>query len=145
MSKHAVISFSDALRREMHKWGVKVSIIEPGGFKTPMMEESFIVQSMDKIWNETNESVRNDYGLQYFESQKKSFLDLMKVVKPGDIEICVNDMLDAIRNVEPKISYIPFDSTIGRILLTLAIYLPNQWMDQLTNFIYKSKPDKSEF
>ncbi|XP_078695097.1 D-beta-hydroxybutyrate dehydrogenase, mitochondrial-like isoform X2 [Branchiostoma floridae x Branchiostoma belcheri] len=32
MTKAALESFSDALRHEMHKWGVKVIIVEPGSF-----------------------------------------------------------------------------------------------------------------
>lgn len=33
MSKHAVVAFSEALRREMLPWGVKVISIEPAGYK----------------------------------------------------------------------------------------------------------------
>ena len=78
MSKHAIISFSDALRREMHKWGVKVSIIEPGGFKTTMTSDCYLNQLMDKKWKETTDSVRNAYDLKYFERQKQIFCDLIK-------------------------------------------------------------------
>ena len=34
ISKHALVAFSNTLRQEMKKWGVKVSIIEPTGFHT---------------------------------------------------------------------------------------------------------------
>ena len=34
MSKHSIEAYSDALRQEMFKWGVKVSIIQPSGFAT---------------------------------------------------------------------------------------------------------------
>jgi len=34
MSKHAMEAFTDSLAREMDKFGVKVSIIEPGGFNS---------------------------------------------------------------------------------------------------------------
>ena len=37
ISKHALLAFSDTLRQEMKKWGVKVSIIEPTGFCTGMV------------------------------------------------------------------------------------------------------------
>ena len=33
-SKAALIMFSSVLRQELSKWGVKVSVIQPGGFKT---------------------------------------------------------------------------------------------------------------
>lgn len=33
-SKAAVTSYYGALRQEMSRWGVKVVIVQPGGFKT---------------------------------------------------------------------------------------------------------------
>lgn len=38
MTKHAVEAYSEALAREMEKFGVKVSIIEPGNFRSKIME-----------------------------------------------------------------------------------------------------------
>ena len=32
LTKHAIQSFSDALRLEMYKWRVSVTVIEPGNF-----------------------------------------------------------------------------------------------------------------
>ena len=37
-SKYALESFSDCLRREMFPWGLRVSIIEPGFMRTPIIE-----------------------------------------------------------------------------------------------------------
>ena len=33
-SKAALTMFSAVMRQELSKWGVKVSVIQPGGFKT---------------------------------------------------------------------------------------------------------------
>ncbi|CAF3774177.1 unnamed protein product [Adineta steineri] len=38
-AKHALESFSDCLRREMHVWGLRVSVIEPGIMRTPIIEK----------------------------------------------------------------------------------------------------------
>jgi NAD(P)-dependent dehydrogenase (short-subunit alcohol dehydrogenase family) len=37
-SKYALESFSDCLRREMTPWGLRMSIIEPGFMRTPMIQ-----------------------------------------------------------------------------------------------------------
>ena len=41
MSKHAMEAFTDALAAEMDKFGVRVSIIEPGGFNSNIGVASF--------------------------------------------------------------------------------------------------------
>lgn len=39
-SKWAVEALSDALRLELHSWGIKVSVVEPGNIATPIWEKS---------------------------------------------------------------------------------------------------------
>ena len=34
VSKHAVEAYTDVLRKEMKKWSVHVSVIQPAGFRT---------------------------------------------------------------------------------------------------------------
>ena len=42
--KHALVAFSDTLRQEMKKWEVKVSIVEPTGYKTGIVDNYNIFQ-----------------------------------------------------------------------------------------------------
>ncbi|XP_053374121.1 retinol dehydrogenase 7-like [Mercenaria mercenaria] len=42
ISKYGVEAFSDVLRRELYRTGVKVQIIEPGAFKTPIFGREYI-------------------------------------------------------------------------------------------------------
>ena len=44
MSKHSIEAYSDALRQEMFKWGVKVSIIQPSGFATGTSIRVFLME-----------------------------------------------------------------------------------------------------
>ena len=48
-SKYAAEAFSDILRREMHKFGVKVSIVEPGYFDgaTGMLNKEYVRVSVN--------------------------------------------------------------------------------------------------
>jgi len=39
-SKFALEAYSDALRLELHRWGLKVVLIEPGAIQTPIWEKS---------------------------------------------------------------------------------------------------------
>ena len=104
MSKSAIISFSDVLRREMRKFNVKVSTIEPGLFKTAMFYTTETV--FQNSWKETDPDIKQLYGEQYFREQ----LEIIKTGKnlflaTDDLDIVVNDMIDAIESGNPKLSY----------------------------------------
>lgn len=43
ISKHSVEAYSDVLRLEMQKWGVKVCIVQPSGYNTSKISESLYV------------------------------------------------------------------------------------------------------
>jgi len=143
MSKHAVLSFSDALRREMHKWGVKVSTIEPSFYRTPMVSQDMILQLYEKEWALTSESVKQVYGQQYFESMKNKCGEID--VPVGDnIDEVVDKMIDAIRSKVPNICYQPVPKCRLTILKTLAQYIPTEWFDQTFYWREKKMPKPSQ-
>ena len=67
MSKYGVEAFSDALRREMHPWGVKVSMLEPGFFATNIAAPDFLESELRRGWNRLSEDLKNDYGEDFLE------------------------------------------------------------------------------
>ena len=71
MSKHAVIAFSDALRREIYKFWLKVITIKPGPFKTEMTTDQLYLKTLEKSWNQSEESVKKSYGNNYYEKCKE--------------------------------------------------------------------------
>ncbi len=143
MSKHAVLSFSDALRREMHKWGVKVSTIEPSFYKTPMVSQDMILQALEKEWALTSESVKQVYGQQYFEGMKNKGEQI--VVSAGEnIDEVIDKMIDAIRSKVPNITYTSVPGCRLQILFTLAQYVPTQWLDQMFYLREKKLPKPSQ-
>ncbi|KAH0621455.1 hypothetical protein JD844_022799 [Phrynosoma platyrhinos] len=66
VSKWGVEAFSDSLRRDMHPFGVKVSIIEPGFFKTGVTHLESIERELFRLWNQLTPEVRDTYGDKYF-------------------------------------------------------------------------------
>jgi len=67
VSKFGVEAFSDALRREMHPWRVKVSIMEPGGFKTQLNEPGARERQLRQGWNNLSDELKKEYGEGYLE------------------------------------------------------------------------------
>lgn len=53
-------------RNEMHPFGVKVSIIEPGFFSTLITNTDLQKENIKICWEKTSEEVREAYGEEYF-------------------------------------------------------------------------------
>ena len=68
VSKYGVEAFSDALRREMSPWGVLVSVIEPGRFKTSI--SNLIIDSVKQLWEDLSPELKKDYGDKYLQKCK---------------------------------------------------------------------------
>uniref|UniRef100_A0A3B3Q6G0 Retinol dehydrogenase 1 n=1 Tax=Paramormyrops kingsleyae TaxID=1676925 RepID=A0A3B3Q6G0_9TELE len=76
VSKWAVESFSDSLRRDMRHFGVKVSIIEPGFFKTAVTNVNLIDADLRRLWDQLHIDVKETYGEKYLQNCDK---DISKV------------------------------------------------------------------
>ncbi|MEE6520177.1 hypothetical protein FKM82_017989, partial [Ascaphus truei] len=68
ISKYGVEAFSDSLRRELCDFGVKVSIIEPGAFRTSMAVSKPHKKYMKWLWENLPAEVKKDYGEQYYQN-----------------------------------------------------------------------------
>uniref|UniRef100_A0A3B3Q646 Retinol dehydrogenase 1 n=1 Tax=Paramormyrops kingsleyae TaxID=1676925 RepID=A0A3B3Q646_9TELE len=68
VSKWAVESFSDSLRRDMRHFGVKVSIIEPGFFKTAVTNVNLIDADLRRLWDQLHIDVKETYGEKYLQN-----------------------------------------------------------------------------
>ncbi|XP_053373547.1 17-beta-hydroxysteroid dehydrogenase type 6-like [Mercenaria mercenaria] len=65
VSKYCVEAFSDVLRRELYRTGVKVCIVEPGAFKTGIIDPSAQLKRLENKVNSLPEEIkgklREDY------------------------------------------------------------------------------------
>lgn len=76
-SKYGVEAFSDSLRRELRPFGVKVSIVEPGAFKTGIATKPIVEKKFKALWARVPKDVKESYGEQYFDAYCKNFIDLV--------------------------------------------------------------------
>ena len=70
ISKFGVGTFSDALRRELSPSGLKVSVIEPGFFRTNITSKGNLREQWNTLWNELDGSLKEEYGGKYFQTSK---------------------------------------------------------------------------
>ncbi|KAG8000684.1 Retinol dehydrogenase 7 [Nibea albiflora] len=66
-SKYGVEAFSDSLRRDMQHFGIKVSIIEPGFFKTAVTRIDLINADLKRLWSRLSQDIKDSYGPTYFD------------------------------------------------------------------------------
>uniref|UniRef100_A0A8C5MBZ2 Uncharacterized protein n=1 Tax=Leptobrachium leishanense TaxID=445787 RepID=A0A8C5MBZ2_9ANUR len=133
ISKHGIEAFSDSLRRELRPFGVHVSIIEPGSYKTPATDQQSTLQSINTVWNRAQKSVQDSYGQQYFLNwlwglvnnvgcghgmcpnewqRKEDFAKVLDVNLLGMIDVTLN-MLPIIRKSQGRI--VNVSSAFGRL------------------------------
>lgn len=120
-SKHALEAASDALRLEVARDGIRVVLIEPGGFKTGIWEEF-----------ESDVSRREDSRYEAAYDRIRSLLDpFMKFM--GEPEGAANVIAKALTVQSPHARYL-----VGRDAQVIAAaqpFLPSMLRDRVTRFM----------
>lgn len=130
ISKHALVAFSDTLRQEMKKWGVKVSVIEPTGFSTDNMKEHNIIRRKEEIWNSVeSDEIRNTYGRRYLDGIYSSIIEGSGRY-PSDLTPVTRAVRSGLFSKRPRQRY-PC-GTGAEFLLTLYPLLPVWMADSLS-------------
>ncbi|CAF1685460.1 unnamed protein product [Rotaria magnacalcarata] len=104
-SKYALESFSDCLRREMFPWGLRVSIVEPGPMRTPIIEGHN--EFMNKFWNHLSEDVQARWGEDFLRVQAKNISENFLYCHAEDPNKVVEVLEHAVLNSKPEIRYRP--------------------------------------
>ncbi|NXM67900.1 RDH16 dehydrogenase, partial [Serilophus lunatus] len=133
ISKFGVEAFSDSLRLEMRSFGVKVSVIEPGYFKTMITNVESLEKNFLSTWKKLPEEVKASYG----ESYLKQFVTTLKVIQKGynsDLSLVTNCMEHALTSLHPRARYSAgWDAKLLYIPLS---YLPSAFTDAVFSFFY---------
>ncbi|KAF5928353.1 hypothetical protein HPG69_014958 [Diceros bicornis minor] len=106
VSKFGVEAFSDSIRRELRYFGVKVSIIEPGNYRTSILGKEGIELRMRKLWERLPQETRDSYGEEYFRVYTDKLKNMMQLAEPRIGEV-TNSMEHAIVSRSPRIRYNP--------------------------------------
>lgn len=104
-SKYGLEGFNDSLRRDMKPFGIKVSCIEPGLFKTAMTNDGKQYEARLKLWNELPTVVRKQYGDNYFNTCEEKIHQLRESVFKDDLSVVVKCMEHALTAKYPRTRY----------------------------------------
>ncbi|XP_034429828.1 retinol dehydrogenase 1 isoform X1 [Hippoglossus hippoglossus] len=139
LSKYGVQAFSDSLRKDMKAFGVKVSIIEPGFFKTAVTRLDLIEADLRRLWTRLPQDVRASYGATYLEDYVKAQNFSMGLLCSPDISKVTRCMEHALTARFPRARYSAgWDAKLLWIPLS---YLPSFVSDFVINMLLPSPKD----
>ncbi|KAM8856240.1 retinol dehydrogenase 1 [Spinachia spinachia] len=131
LSKWGVEAFSDGLRRDMHHFGIKVSIIEPGFFKTGVTRLDLIEADLKRLWTRLPQDVKDSYGETYLDDYVEAQGFSMGILCSPDISKVTRCMEHALTARCPRTRYAAgWDAKFFWIPLS---YLPSFVSDFATN------------
>nr|KAG5713594.1 hypothetical protein BaRGS_024642 [Batillaria attramentaria] len=105
-SKFAVIGFSDSLRREMKKFGVRVITIEPSLYRTAIADREALTRQNVHMWGEAAPEVRKQYGESYFRCYLAKLAYVLRYASENVHEV-VEDLTHAVSAARPYNRYVP--------------------------------------
>lgn len=135
-SKAALSMFSGVLRQELAKWGVKVAVIHPSGFKTA-------IHGNPELWNKEEKNllenlmpdVKEDYGEDYIRTLK-TFLSCIPLFSGSDLSPVLYDVSHALLAKYPFGLYTPGKDAYKSLLI--FCYAPVWFYDLYMSTLLKS-------
>ena len=125
ISKYSIEAFSDALRRELRLFGIKVILIEPGPLKT-------------KIWSKSIGVAAQFKGSQFSQFLNNAGNIIHKTEQQAlDIDAILPSILNALESNNPANRYLIHKNK--RLVKLIATLFPSKWLDYLINknLVYK--------
>ena len=132
-SKYALESFSDCLRREMTPWGLRVSIIEPGFMRTPILLGRS--KPFNDFWSALSGEVQERWGEDFLKAQYAGSKASALIKYAEDPQKVVRALRHAVMNTEPRIRYRPGwqSSLVFFPLSMLPAWFVDEFLKRLTN------------
>ncbi|XP_040395275.1 retinol dehydrogenase 16-like [Cygnus olor] len=139
-SKYGVEAFSDSLRLEMRHFGVKVSIIEPGYFKTAITGAENLEKCFLSTWEKVSDETKAGYGENYL----KDFLAGAKKMQNrcnSNLSVVTDCMEHALTSRYPRARYSA--GWDAKLLFIPLSYLPSTLADMILTWPYPKPAQKA--
>lgn len=149
VSKFAVRAFADGLRREVAPWGIKVSVIEPFGYRTSILNSKATIDYIEAKWEELDEPLKKILALHDSLELAKESMEASCTFTRTRIHEVVEAMRHPIMTVDCPLAVYRVGGIIDRLILYLMEMLPETAaqlaLDSMTRFqIYLMKQPKQK-
>ncbi|VDI15640.1 Hypothetical predicted protein [Mytilus galloprovincialis] len=125
VSKFAAEGYSDVLRRELYKRGVTVHILEPGFFRTNLINIESLCSAADNSFRGISSKLKQYYGQVYVEEWKDIITKTITNLGSPHTHLVVNAYVHALTSKYPKYRYLVGNDAkyIYRILWNLPEWI----------------------
>ncbi|XP_046569854.1 retinol dehydrogenase 7-like isoform X2 [Haliotis rubra] len=106
VSKYGIEGFTDCLRREVLKQGISVHLLEPGYFKTEIVNIDTIKRSVRDSFNQADPEVQQYYGSEYVQKMNSRIEVMMGHLDFQKTDLVVDAYTHAITAMFPRLRYL---------------------------------------
>lgn len=141
MSKYALRAFSQSLRSEVHRFGIKVITVEPGMYQTNITNTDNVVDWNKQSWSRASEDVKSSYNEMFLNAVLQAIFDMARKAR-GDLTEVLNSLTNAVMCENPDLEYTPHWTT--KLKLTILHLLPQAveiWFLKKTNPLHRIEED----
>ncbi|VDK84051.1 unnamed protein product [Litomosoides sigmodontis] len=136
VSKFATEAYINILRQEVRQFGIHCSIVEPGRFRTALLDGKAISDRISRAWNRLDNERKNEYGGEAFRelycNRWRKFLD--DSASPS-LNLVVDSYYHAITSTFPRFRYCIGLDSIFLLILLVPIKLRDFLVCDFTYFI----------
>jgi len=135
-SKFAMEGYSDCQRRELDPWGISVSIINPGYFRTAINNPEQLRKEKEAQWELVSEEVKEGYP-DYANRSVAYAENLLTKVMSDSVYKVVDAYAHALFAKRPRLRYIVGND--GQVMSVLSL-LPGKVLDRISKMVPRPMP-----